>query len=104
MYHYCWVTKLSETGHIQWQKDLSEYDLFEIAGIKQTQDGSYIIAGTSYGIENRIRNQDYWICKLDDTGEIEWHKIFGGSSSEYLNTIERTVDGGYILRPPAAWN
>ena len=40
---------------------------------------------------------DYWIVKLDQSGNIEWQNTIGGSGADYLNTIQQTSDGGYIV-------
>ena len=60
-----------------------------------TNDGGYIVAGTvrSY----RSGEYDYWIIKLDSNAQILWQKTFGGYNHEYLNWIEQTSDGGYII-------
>jgi hypothetical protein len=42
-------------------------------------------------------SSDYWAVKLSATGTIEWQNTIGGSSYDYLQSIQQTVDGGYIL-------
>lgn len=40
---------------------------------------------------------DYWVVKLDSTGEIEWQKSLGGTNQDVANSIQQTFDGGYIV-------
>jgi len=40
---------------------------------------------------------DYWIVKLDSSGNVEWNNLFGGPSSERSSSVQQTNDGGYII-------
>lgn len=39
---------------------------------------------------------DAWIVKLDESGNIEWQKCFGGSINDHVSSVRQTLDGGYI--------
>ncbi|MCW3159693.1 T9SS type A sorting domain-containing protein [Chryseobacterium oryctis] len=99
-----WVVKLNSTGNIEWQKSLGgSYD-DQAKSIQQTADGGYIVAGRSNSTDGDITghhgfesNWDYWIVKLNNTGNIEWQKSLGGSKNDYANSIQQTADGGYII-------
>ena len=68
-----------------------------------TNDGGLIVGGSSFSdssyqkSENGRGVEDYWIIKLDSNRKIQWDKTIGGSSSDYLRSIQQTTDGGYIL-------
>jgi len=99
-----WIVKLDETGKIQWQKCLGGSSYDEAYSIQQTSDGGYIVAGYTYSNDGDVSGNhgdfDYWIVKLDETGNIQWQKCFGGSSYDYAQSIQQTSDGGYIV---AGW-
>jgi hypothetical protein len=40
---------------------------------------------------------DFWIVKLDGSGDIQWQKCLGGSRQEISSSIQLTTDGGYIV-------
>ena len=40
---------------------------------------------------------DLWVVKLSTSGELLWQKTYGGTKAEFGNSIEQTLDGGYIL-------
>ena len=40
---------------------------------------------------------DYWIVKLDKSGDLEWQKTYGGEYADELRSMEQTSDQGYIL-------
>ena len=102
-----WIVKLDATGNIQWQRCLggSYYDV--AYSIQQTSDGGYIVAGVTGSNDGDVighheeggsyQNHDFWIVKLDVTGNIQWQKCLGGANSEDPNGIQQTSDGGYIV-------
>jgi len=97
----CWILKLDNAGAIQWQKAFggSYYDYAQ--EIKQTNDGGFIFCGGSYSIDGDITEQkgngDCWLVKTDNAGNIVWENSFGGSNYDFLQSVEKTNDGGYIL-------
>jgi len=98
-----WVVKLDANGNIVWQNTIGGPDGDSIRLIQQTVDGGYIIGGISKsGIssdktEANIGGWDYWVVKLDANGNIVWQNTIGGSSDDYIRSIQQTADGGYIL-------
>ncbi|MBC8046024.1 MAG: T9SS type A sorting domain-containing protein, partial [Fimbriimonadaceae bacterium] len=100
-----WIVKLDEDGNITWQNTIggSGSDLLFVNPVDQTADGGYILGGYSQsGIsgdktEANTGSWDNWILKLDDTGNITWQTVLGGSSGDYANAVEETADGGYII-------
>ncbi|MBK9729798.1 MAG: T9SS type A sorting domain-containing protein [Chitinophagaceae bacterium] len=98
-----WVVKLDVSGNIQWQNTIggSSYDY--LLSVIQTTDGGYLLGGySSSGIsgdktEASQGSYDYWVVKLDGSGNIQWQNTIGGNSSDYLNSAIQTSDGGYLL-------
>jgi len=69
--------------------------------IRQTTDGGYIVAGYSESTDGDITANnggwDFWILKLDEFGELEWERSYGGSNNDQASEIWQTSDGGYIV-------
>lgn len=40
---------------------------------------------------------DAWVFKLDENGNIQWQKTYGGQDSGYARSVRQTSDGGYIV-------
>ncbi|WP_207495298.1 T9SS type A sorting domain-containing protein [Aridibaculum aurantiacum] len=59
-----------------------------------TQDGSFIIAGTSSSYPGPDVNA--WVVKTDGAGNLVWSKSFGGSQADAANGICQVHDG-YIF-------
>ena len=116
-----WVIKLNAMGNEQWQKTIGGTGQDELICAFQTRDGGYMLGGSSSSspelIDNELvesqssfatpdlyskseksrGNMDYWIVKLDKAGVVEWQKTYGGIYADVLRSMEQTKDGGYIL-------
>src|SRR5690606_18674884 len=103
-----WVIKLDDQGNLEWQKTYGGTDDDKAFTIRQTIDGSYIVGGQSNSNNGDVNGnngkQDYWVVKLNHIGEITWQKSFGGSENDYLESIEQTSEGGYILAGASSSN
>ena len=98
-----WVVKLDIDGKVEWNKTIGGKYVDELKSIEQTEDEGYILGGYSNSpvsgdkAEANVGQGDYWVVKLDNKGEIEWDKTFGGKYVDELKSIEQTKDSGYIL-------
>jgi len=101
-----WIIKLDSAGNIQWQKSYGGTNDDQAYSIQQSNEGGYIIAGWSdsndgdvTGHHGAIGNAlyDYWVVKLDSTGNIQWQKSLGGTDGDQATSIQQTNDGGYIV-------
>jgi|GEM_PF-365026 len=96
-----WIVKLDNVSNIEWQKSLGGSGDDRANSIQQTVDGGFIVAGSSNSNNGDVTgnqgNNDYWIVKLDNVGNIEWQKSLGGSSVDQATSIQQTVDGGFIV-------
>ncbi|WP_223606640.1 T9SS type A sorting domain-containing protein [Chryseobacterium sp. OSA05B] len=101
-----WIVKLDASGTLQWQKSLGGSNQDVANSVRQTSDGGYIVAGESYSNNGDVTGNhgisDYWIVKLDASGNIQWQKSLGGTSYERANSIQQTSDGGYIIAGAAS--
>ena len=103
-----WIVKLDSNQNIEWQNTIGGTGDDRPYSISQTADGGYIIGGLSLSNASGDKSEDclgfvdYWVVKLDASGNIEWENtigggIFGGNDYEVLESLIQTSDGGYIL-------
>lgn len=99
-----WVVKLDSTGSLEWQKSLGGTSGESANSIQQTTDGGYIIAGTSCSNDGDVTGHhgptnytDCWVVKLDSVGNKQWQKSLGGTATDVAQSIQQTLDGGYIV-------
>lgn len=101
-----WIVKTDSAGNLQWQNTIGGISYDYLYSIEQTTDGGYVLGGCSQSnasgdkTENSIGafgNPDYWIIKTDSLGNIQWQNTIGGNEFDYLNSVQQTADGGYVL-------
>ncbi|MBP6455573.1 MAG: T9SS type A sorting domain-containing protein [Chitinophagaceae bacterium] len=98
-----WIIKLDSIGNIIWQNTIGGNEGDNTTNIHQTFEGGYIVSGNSIsGIggdktDSCYGNFDYWILKLDELGNLEWQKTFGGNELDESNSIQQTADSGFII-------
>ncbi len=99
-----WVVKLNSSGKVEWERALGGTDQEEARSIQQSADGGYIVAGLSGSKDGDVTDHedswqifDYWLVKMDGSGNIQWKRSYGGLKDDAANGIEKTSDGGYVL-------
>ncbi|MDN3723307.1 T9SS type A sorting domain-containing protein [Aequorivita sp. SDUM287046] len=99
-----WILKIDASGNQVWDRIISGDKIDLYPKIKSTTDGGYIVAGGSNSdavgdkTEDAINGSfDYWVLKLDETGNIIWQNTIGGAVNENIHSIAESNDGGYFL-------
>jgi hypothetical protein len=90
-----YLIKTDSSGNTLWTKTFggSQYDCG--CSVQQTTDGGYIVAGytESYG----AGGSDVYLIKTDSSGNTLWTKTIGGPDNDPGESIQQTIDGGYII-------
>ncbi len=98
-----WVIKTDGSGNKQWEQTFGGSAEERLVSSQQTSDGGYIVGGYSQsGVSgNKITagfgGNDFWVIKLDGSGNKQWEQSFGGTAHDTLYSLQQTPDGGYIL-------
>ncbi len=96
-----WIVKLDVSGVLVWENNFGGNDREYPSDIDQTTDGGYIVSGRSESNNGDVGGNngeyDIWIVKLDETGNLVWETNLGGSDFDGANSIQQTIDGGYIV-------
>jgi uncharacterized delta-60 repeat protein len=86
---------------IEWERSLGGSKSDRAYSIQQTEDGGYIVAGTSASDDGDVSgnhgNLDCWVVKLKSNGELDWQRSLGGSKEDGGRSVKPTKDGGYII-------
>lgn len=88
---------------ILWEKSYGGIQSEYLFDAQPTADYGFILAGSSLSgktgnkQQENIKNLDYWVWKMDEKGDLDWQKSFGGTGADFLQSIQGTLDGGFIL-------
>lgn len=103
---YCLVTKHDSIGALQWAKRFGGSSTLEQARCAaQTSDGGFVIGCSSPSNDGDVppkigtnpSTSDAWVFKLDASGSLLWSKVYGSSTSDPIQDILPTPDGGLLL-------
>lgn len=90
-----WLIKTDASGNQYWSKTFGGIGADAAYSVQQTSDGGYILAGgtSSFG----DGGLDAYVIKTDSNGNQLWSKTFGGTKEDHVESVQQTLDGGYIL-------
>lgn len=87
---------------VQWQKTYGGNSAEGPPCLPRTSDGGFILGSQSYsGISGNkgttnYGDSDYWILRLDRSGNEIWEANLGGSARDRLWGVTETSDGGVV--------
>lgn len=96
-----WILKFDANDQLQWQKTYGGSLDDRGNDIIETSDGGYAILGYSFSNNDNVSNnaglQDYWIVKLNTSGNILWEKSFGYQGADSGISLIETNDQGFLI-------
>lgn len=97
-----WVTRIDSVGNLLWERSLGGSDVDASASILQSIDEEYLVTAYTESIDGDVTfnhgMRDQWIVKLNDSGEINWQKCFGGSDDDgWGQSIEIAYDEYFVI-------
>jgi hypothetical protein len=98
-----WIVKLDKQGDIEWQRTYGGQYTDVLRSMEQTTDNGYVLAGYSNSPisgDKTVSNKgigDFWVIKINDTGEIQWQNTYGAEGDDQPYVIHQTIDEGYIV-------
>ncbi len=96
-----WLMKFSSENKLLWSKTYGGSDDDRGADLIETSDGGFALLGYSSSsdldVSQNAGNKDFWIIKVDNSGNLQWQKSFGYSGLDAGKTLVQTNDNGYLI-------
>ena len=71
-----WIIKLDGMEMSRGKRYTGGQDTIIAHSIRQPSDGGYLVAGSTQS--SGAGNDDLWLLKLNNTGNVTWEKTYGG--------------------------
>ncbi|UKB78210.1 T9SS type A sorting domain-containing protein [Chryseobacterium sp. MEBOG07] len=97
------LVKLNQQGNEVWEKYFSGTNHDYLSATVTTQDGGFLLAGTSYsgkGLDKKEDSKggsDIWLIRINEFGDELWQKTLGSSSDEEARAVIQTTDLGFFV-------
>ncbi|MGE8554110.1 MAG: T9SS type A sorting domain-containing protein [Chryseobacterium jejuense] len=97
------VVKLNQQGEEAWEKYFSGNNHDYLSATVTTQDGGFLMAGTSYsgkGLDKKEDSKggsDIWLIRINEFGDELWQKTLGTSSDEEARAVIQSTDLGFFV-------
>ncbi|MFN1217850.1 T9SS type A sorting domain-containing protein [Chryseobacterium kwangjuense] len=97
------LVKLNQQGEQVWEKYFSGQNHDYLSASVATQEGGFLIAGTSYsgkGLDKKEDSKggsDIWLIRLNEFGDELWQKTLGSASGEEARSVIQTTDFGFFV-------
>lgn len=98
-----WIVKTDGLGNIEWENTLGGSGAESAYDVIQTLEGGYGAFGfeqtgsVNGDVDGNHGSFDYWFCKLDVTGALQWQRCLGGSTTDQGFSVVQTEDSGYVF-------
>ncbi|HYG40174.1 MAG TPA: T9SS type A sorting domain-containing protein [Cytophagales bacterium] len=116
-----WLVKINANGTKIWDKsyggagtDGHGNDM--LTSLAASNDGGFLLGGNSNSLNGFEKSEDsngqfdFWLVKINSTGDRVWDKTFGVEEDERLTDVISSPDGGYViagvitkLEDPSEW-
>ncbi|MDC8103169.1 T9SS type A sorting domain-containing protein [Chryseobacterium sp. B21-037] len=97
------LVKLNQQGDQVWEKYFSGNNHDYLSSTVATQEGGFLISGTSYsgkGIDKKDDSKggsDIWLIRINEFGDELWQKTLGTSADEEARAVIQTTDLGFVV-------
>ncbi|MCY1663120.1 T9SS type A sorting domain-containing protein [Chryseobacterium sp. SL1] len=97
------LVKLNQQGEEVWEKYFSGKNHDFLSATVNTQEGGFLLAGTSYsgkGLDKKDDSKggsDFWLIRINEFGDELWQKTIGSTADEEARAVIQTTDFGFFI-------
>ncbi|MDF9796525.1 hypothetical protein OKW21_001788 [Catalinimonas alkaloidigena] len=98
-----WIVRIDSKGNPLWDKIFNGNEYDDLKTAIATSDGGFLLGGTSESAAGGDKSEankgpsDFWIIKIDQSGNKEWDKTFGSEGFDGFSSMAQATDGGYLI-------
>jgi hypothetical protein len=97
-----WIVKVDASGNKMWDKVIGGTGNDELSDAVEVTGGIllYGISGSGISGEKTTNAKgmlDYWLVKIDNSGNVLWDKTYGGLSNEFPSKMKVLGDGSIVM-------
>lgn len=97
-----WIIKVSDLdGSLIWERTYGGSDFESARAITNLQNGGFAIVGSAKSnnvdVNSNYGQNDFWVIKISDSGNLLWEKNFGGSQLDIAYGIIETTDEKLVV-------
>jgi hypothetical protein len=93
-----WLVKTDANGNMAWNKTYGRAYIDRAYSVLQTSDGGYAMVGRTQARDaSGFLLVDFWVIKVDRSGNVQWNKTYGGANSDWAWSFVQTSDEGYTI-------
>ena len=100
-----WVLRIDAAGNKIWDKKYGGDNTESIGKIIRTEDGGFLLEGSSLSgisgiktVDNYVNGEsDLWFVRIDSGGNYLWDKVIGSFDNEYATDMFQTQDHHYVI-------
>lgn len=102
-----WLCKMDQNGNVLWERTYGGTQTDNITSIIESGDGGFVFVGASNSTDgdlmgNAVGGTNFWIGKLDASGNELWHKTYGGSQSDGAQNVVKSGEGFLVIGTSAS--
>ena len=86
------ILKLNSDGTVSWAKFLDGTQIYDVI---EDSSGNFMITGSECSPSSQ--GYDYYLAKLNTSGELVWEYFYGGSECDEARSLIETPDSCYIV-------
>ncbi|WP_343664788.1 T9SS type A sorting domain-containing protein [Chryseobacterium mucoviscidosis] len=97
------LVKLNQQGEEVWEKYFSGKNHDFLSATVNTQEGGFLLAGSSYSGKGRDKKEDskggsdFWLIRINEFGDELWQKTIGSAADEEARAVIQTTDFGFFV-------
>lgn len=96
-----WMVKVDKEGQMLWERTYGGSGFDAAQAVIASKNGGYFIVGNTKSSDKdastNYGENDIWMMKTDESGNLVWQKSFGGSGFDFGFDVVEHPDGSIVL-------